>query len=229
MIAITSISPGHKNFDNQQRAIQSWKDAGYKVVSLNSKEEIELLKDFDVTFVPTIRHNKLIFGKPYVLVSAIIDYLKEVNSEYSLIINSDIIIKDSSRITDKLKDRSKDGIIIMNRMDFKDDINKATIYDLGFDGFFINGKYLESFPQSILCLGQCHWDYWLPYVASINGVKLLLQKEPYIFHQNHAVQYSPVDWKRTGEIFKAEIGMFKLSDVGQVSNYAFRHIRTNLR
>ncbi len=229
MIAITSIAPGHKNFDNQQRAIQSWKDAGYKVISLNSEEEIEQLKDFDVEFIPTKRHNKLIFGKPYVLVSAIIDYLKEIKSEYSLIINSDIIIKDSTGTTSKLKERSENGIIVMNRIDYVDDMAKGNIYDMGFDGFFINGKYLESFPQSILCLGQCHWDYWLPYVASINGVNILRQKEPYIYHKMHDIQYSRIDYKRTGEIFRAELGIFKLSDVGQVNNYVFRHIRTNLK
>lgn len=229
MIAITSIAPGHKNFDNQQRAVKSWKDAGYKVVSLNSEEEIDLLKDFDVEFVPTRRHNKLIFGKPYVLVSAIIDYLKEIKSKYSLIINSDIIIKDDSGITDKIKSRSEDGVIIMNRMDFNDDINKAVIYDLGFDGFFINEKYLDVFPQSILCLGQCHWDFWLPYMASINGVNIIKQREPYIYHQMHTIQYSKLDWRRTGEILRAEAGIFKLGDIGQVSNYVYRHIIRSLK
>jgi hypothetical protein len=77
MIAITSIAPGHKNYDSQLMAIESWITAGYEVVSLNAPEEISQLEAFkNVKFIPTVRHNKKIFGKPYVIVSAIIDYLK---------------------------------------------------------------------------------------------------------------------------------------------------------
>lgn len=228
MIAITSLAPGHKNFENQHRAVNSWKDAGYEVVSLNSEEEIEQLKDFDVKFVPTKRHNKRIFGKPYVLVSAIIDYIKEVKSEHSLIINSDIIIR-NNELTKKIKADSENGIIVMNRMDFEKDPDAAKIYEMGFDGFFINLKYIDVFPQSILCLGQCHWDYWLPYIASTGGVSIIKLKEPYIYHEIHNVQYSAENWKRTGEIMRAETGIFQLRDVGQVSSFVFRHIRTNFK
>lgn len=230
MIAITSISPGHKNFDSQLAAIESWIKAGYNVVSLNSPEEIEQLSSFkNVKFVPTERHNKKIFGKPYVIVSAIIDYLKEVKSEYSLIINSDIIINDTCNYTDKLKALSNEGIIVMNRNDYNENIGNARIYNDGFDGFFINGKHLYSLPQTLLCLGQCHWDFWLPYSASINGVKIIRSKEPYIFHKTHNVQYSKDNWLRTAEIFRSEIGLLKYKNVGQVTALAYRHIKTHLQ
>jgi hypothetical protein len=230
MIAITSISPSHKNFEVQQRAIQSWIDLGYEVVSLNAPEEIELLKDFEgVKFVPTGRHNKKIFGKPYVTASAIIDYLIEAKSEHSLIVNSDIIILDTDNTTEKLKQRSEDEIIIMHRRDFESDITKSKVYAEGFDGFFLNYKHLEVFPQTILCLGQCHWDFWLPYIATIHGAKISALKEPYLFHVMHNVQYSKENWKRTAEIFRAEIGMLRHTNVGQVTGMAYRHIKQSLQ
>lgn len=229
MIAITSISPGHRNFDSQLKAIESWKKAGYEVVSLNSPEEIELLKDFDVKFIPTYRHNKSLFGKPYVTVSAIIDYLKEVKSKHSLIINSDIIIQDSQNITNELRNLSEDGIIIINRRDFDVDINQSTVYENGFDGFFINEKFLDTFPQTILCLGQCHWDYWLPYVSIENKVKVIRLKEPYLFHHAHPVQYSPQNWLKTGQIFAGEVGLTRFAKVNQMSNHAYRYIKLHAR
>jgi hypothetical protein len=230
MLAITSISPSHKNFDVQQKAINSWIVAGYEVVSLNSTEEIEALKGFEgVKFVPTERHNKKIFGKPYVIVSAIIDYLKEVKSEYSLITNSDIIILDTNNTTEKLKERSEEAIITMHRRDFEGDITSSKVYEDGFDGFFLNYKHLEVFPQTLLCLGQCHWDFWLPYIATIHGAKISKLNEPYLFHAKHNVQYSKEDWKRTGEIFRAEIGMLRHTNVGQVTGIARRHINTSLK
>lgn len=229
MIAITSISPGHKNYDSQLRAIQSWKDAGYEVVSVNSKEEIEQLKGFDVKFIPTNRHNQQLFGKPYVTVSAIIDYLKEVKSKYSLIINSDIIIRDPENITEELKKRSEESIIIMNRRDFDTDIDINKVYENGFDAFFINEKFLDQFPQTILCLGQCHWDYWLPYVSIINKVKVKKLKEPYIYHHIHSIQYSAANWLKTGEIFMGEVGLIKMKKVNEVSNHVHRFINLHAR
>jgi hypothetical protein len=230
MIAITSIAPGHKNFENQFRAIESWKEAGYEVVSLNSPEEIEQLKDFkDVKFICTNRHNKKIFGKPYVIVSAIIDYLKEVKSEYSLIINSDIIIDDKYKVTDRLKEKSKEGVVVLNRMDFEGDMSKARMYELGFDGFFINKIHLDVFPQTILCLGQCHWDFWLPYIAATGGVKLIKLREPYIYHAKHPVQYSRDNWMRTAEIFRAETGLIKYKNVSQVTGIAYQTIKKSFR
>ncbi len=231
MIAITSIAPGHKNFDNQAKAIESWVNAGYEVVSMNSEEEIELLKDFkNVKFVSTLRHNKHMFGKPYVIVSAIIDYLKEVKSEHSLIINSDIIINDTNNITESLKARSEEGIIVMNRGDFQEDMSQFKAYDKGFDGFFINGKDLYVFPQTILCLGQCHWDFWLPYIASMGGIKLIKLKEPYIFHAVHSIQYSVEDWKITAEIFRtSEKFLMRYKNIGQSTAHAYHHIIKNMR
>lgn len=229
MIAITSISPGHKNFQNQLKAVDSWKSVGYEVVSLNAPEEIEVLKELfpGVKFVSTHRHNKRMFGKPYVIVSAIIDYLKDIKSEYSLIINSDIIIKDNG-YTEKLKVLSNEGIVVMNRVDFEGDYQNEKVYYDGFDGFFINAKFLELLPQTILCLGQCHWDYWLPYSASINGVKIIRSNEPYIFHERHNTQYSSENWTRTAEIFRSEIGMLKYKNIGQVTSLAYRHINNSM-
>jgi hypothetical protein len=229
MIAITSISPGHKNFENQLKAVESWKATGYEVVSMNAPEEIEILKDSfkDVKFISTHRHNQRLFDKPYVIVSALIDYLKDVKSEYSLIINSDIIIKDNG-YTNKLKDLSNNGIVVFNRYDFDGDYQNVRVYNDGFDGFFIQGKFLEALPQTVLCLGQCHWDFWLPYSASVNGVNLIRSKEPYLYHQRHNVQYSKENWVRTAEIFRSEIGMLKYKNVGQVTSLAYRHINQRM-
>lgn len=228
MIAITSLAPGHKNFDNQYRAVESWIKAGYEVVSLNAPEEMESLKGFEgVKFVETGRHNKKIFGKPYVIVSAIIDYLKEVKSEHSLIVNSDIILIDTDNTTEKLKQRSEEAIITIHRRDFEGDISNSKEYVEGFDGFFINYKHLDVFPQTILCLGQCHWDFWLPYIASIGGAKISRLNEPYLYHAKHNVQYSRENWMRTAEIFRAEIGLIKYKNVGQVTGMAYQHIKRN--
>lgn len=236
MIAITSISPGHKNFENQKKAVQSWKAHGYTPVSLNNPKEIEVLeKDFlEVKFIPTLRTNEVLFGKPYVLISAIIDHIKEAGYEHTLIINSDIIINDVLRFTDEIKRISEDGLVIMNRHDFSENMDLGKAYEKGFDGFFINKKWIHIFPQSILCLGQCFWDFWVPYVATLNSVNIYRLNEPYIFHKVHAIQYSPKDWESTGKIFQMEMGrlnkqFYDLKRPDQVADYTFKAINHNFK
>lgn len=235
MIAITSISPGHKNFENQFNAIASWIEAGYKVISVNSKAEIEKLQDFkNVEFVETARTNEKLFGKPYVIVSAIIDHLKTRDEDHFLIINSDILIYDVENFTNSIKDISEKGLVIMNRADYSEDIQMAKRYELGFDGFFINKKWLHVFPQSVLCLGQCFWDFWVPYQAVLAGVDIFRLNEPYLFHKIHPVQYSVANWVATGEIFRGEVSCLDkkittFKAVDRMSSYVYNRIKQNLK
>lgn len=231
MIAITSISPKHSNFENQLTAVKSWQNAGYKVISLNVKSEIEQLKEFQwVEFIETTRTNEVLFKKPYVTISAIIDHLKTISDDYFIIINSDIVIRDKIGILDTIKEKSETGIVIFNRYDFDSDMDVNKRYESGFDGFFINKKWLSIFPQSILCLGQCHWDYWLPYQAILANVPILTMPYPYLFHKNHQIQYSAEDWKATGKIFEGEVGVIdsiikEHLDIGRMTNYVLESIK----
>jgi hypothetical protein len=236
MIAITSISPNHKNFDSQLRAVKSWVSNGYRVISLNSQSEINSLDKFKehVTFVPTNRTNEVLFKRPYVLVSAIVDYIKDSGEEYALVINSDIIIEDRLNFTQEIKRISDQGVIVMNRHDFNDETDNSKVYELGFDGFFINKKWLNIFPQSILCLGQCHWDFWLPYVCVLSKTKIFRLNEPYLFHKSHPVQYSVDNWKNTSDILQAELGPIdknikKLKSPELVADYVYKQIRLHFK
>jgi hypothetical protein len=236
MIAITSISPSHKNFETQKKAIQSWIEAGYKPVSLNSKEEIALLTEFkDVEFIETVRTNEVLFKRPYVIISAIIDHLKQRSEEHFMIINSDIIIKGTERQTENLKLQSNEGVIIINRNDFKEEENGISKrYELGFDGFFINKKWIHIFPQSILCLGQCFWDFWIPYQCVLAKVPIFRMREPYLYHKAHPIQYSTEDWLATGHIIRGECHVqdAKLSgqrDIPRMAEYIYSRIKNNLR
>jgi len=235
MIAVTSISPSHKNFENQLTAIKSWQDAGYKVISLNAKSEIEQLKAFEgVEFVETIRTNEVLFKRPYVIISSIIDHLKTLKDDYFLIINSDIVINDKRGIVELIKERSESGVVIFNRYDFDNDMEVCKRYELGFDGFFINKKWIHIFPQSVLCLGQCFWDYWLPYQCVLAKVPIFRFKEPYLFHKKHQIQYSSDDWKATGRIFEGEVSVLDPRvtghrDVGRMSQYVYEKIKNQIR
>jgi len=75
MILLTTFSS--TNIENQQRALKSWINLGYEIKSINSKNDIEKLKDiFDVEFIETDLIG-IEFGKDYVKVNAFTNWIKE--------------------------------------------------------------------------------------------------------------------------------------------------------
>lgn len=230
MIAITSISPAHVNQAHQKNCVQTWINAGYKPVSLNHPDEIAVLQPQfpGVEFVPTHRTHKVLLKKHYVLISAMIDYAKERGEDYNLLINSDIEIYDMGSTTDKLKTMSEEGVIVMHRNDYKEDPNKFNEYSAGLDGFFINKKWLDIYPQSRLCMGQCFWDYWMPFTSLRSNVKTFLLHDAYLFHKEHPVQYSVENWQKFGEIMMHETDMSKrFNHVGKFSDAIYKEINSN--
>lgn len=230
MLALTSISPNHSNFESQTAAVRSWTAAGFRVISLNPRCEIELLinKFPDVNFVVTDDISTE-FKKKTVVISAFIEYAKTCEASNFLIINSDIIINDSRRITQNLLIKAERGLVVLSRYDYVNNINSSTKYDLGFDGFIINKKYLRFFPATHLCIGQCFWDYWLPYTAILNKVPLFKLGTHYIFHKRHEVQYDRAEYEVAAEIFRSEIApldtaITKLS-IEHMSSHIFNKIR----
>lgn len=207
-IAITSIAPGHRNFENQYNAVNSWIEHGFHVISMNHPDEIKKLQSqfMQVEFIETIRTNEVLFGKPYVIVSAILDYLKTREESKFLLINSDIVMHDSWNIERELFKMADEGVVIFHRYDYTNELKFAKLYDGGFDAFLINKKFLNIFPQTVLCLGQCYWDYWVPYQCLIHGVKVFTHSKAYIFHKAHDTQYSADQYQNTANIFKAEVG-----------------------
>lgn len=215
MVIVTSLAPHHKNKDAQMRAVESWKKTGYRIISVNHKEEIESLYQYDVEFVIPEKTGIQTFGRHYVPVS---ELLKVIQNEGSgLILNSDIII-------DGLPD-FKDYPVIFNRYDFETDIKKAQFFKSGFDGFYLTAEHC-NLPESKLCLGQCHWDYWLPVMLLQKGYKLRRPVKPYLFHVKHQLQYGADQWQKTANIFSQETGI--RGTPSQISQKAFNFITSQI-
>lgn len=222
MIAVTSISPGHINKDNQLKAIESMVESGFKVYSLNCAREIELLKDYPVEFIETEDTGEYFYGKPYVKVNAFRDFVMIYGD--ALIINSDIVL------TPKIKSIIKDnGALILNRWDYVHDefIRSAKVFNSGFDAFYLKIEYAQLLPDTSLVVGQCHWDYWLPMQLIRLGVTIYTSKQPVIYHKKHNSQWSQESWYKTAEIFKRELGLNGSCE--QASNEAFLTIHRNLK
>lgn len=214
---ITSLAPTHKNKENQLKAIESWKKQDKKIVSVNHISEIrQLEKDYDVQFVEPEKTGYQIFGRHYVPASELIKVVKKEGA--GLIINSDIIIKDLPIFGS--------NPMIFNRYDFVDSMERSTLFKSGFDAFFL-GEENCNLPETYLCLGQCHWDYWLPITLINKGFKLERPNKAHIFHKKHPLQYSMENWNKTAKIFMAETGM--RGSAQSVSQKAFQIINSQIK
>lgn len=220
MIAITSISPTHTNGDVQLKAVKSWQDAGFKVYAFQAPHEVEIMKQQypDVEFVPTYRTMQNLFKAPYVSINAMLDYSRSMNFPQIMIINSDIIIGENTDRLKHLYSNCDKAMIVLNRMDYKEDMSTGVRYEYGMDAFIIHRDYYHLYPQSIYCMGQTWWDYWIQYIAILKGKKVFRDTTPIIFHKEHPVQYNSAEWNRMTRYFQWENNFdLKQLDSGRIT------------
>lgn len=223
MIALTSISPSHRNGDMQSYAVQSWIDAGFEVVSFNCEEECQILaKQYpSVRFVPT-QDGRAKFGKPYVPISAMLDYAASSEQSDFVLINSDIILIDSHNVLPLIQAKLPHEATIVQRLDFGNDINKNKVFHSGIDAFFIHRNYLRHIRADGFYMGLCWWDFTVPYSLLTNHIKVNLLKTPLIYHRLHPTQYSMGSWEQLSKVFALTHGLkYRTPQQLNVSIYDF--------
>jgi len=227
LIALTSISPRHRNVNAQLNAVNSWKAQGLRVISLNTASEISLLKGrYDIEFVATNQTTEGLYKVPYVLISAFIDHAKSSKFESIMLINSDIILSGS---VDKYFEQCKSGLVFANRTDFSDNYQQQKTYPNGFDVFFIHSEYYGLFPKTLFAMGQTWWDYWLPYKFIKERVNIFLTKEPIFMHERHPIQYDGAEWIRMTRHFQWVENYLDRARPQDVNNTVFRMIQAKCK
>ena len=71
-----------------------------------------------VQFIPTYRTMELTFGKPLICISAVLDWLKELDLDNYLIINSDIELRTDKALIVKIESQMPARIIMGNRINY---------------------------------------------------------------------------------------------------------------
>ncbi len=225
---ITSISPFHINKCIQQKAVDSWSKLG-EVVSFNHPDEIHLLKSYkNVTFIPTTNTMQHIFKKPYVNINAMIDWAKTQSQKHICLINSDIELENNPVLLQKIRFELKDKVVICHRNDYEKKKEEGKPYVLGIDAFFLNQKHLHIYPPSLFCMGNCHWDYSMPFTALKNGIEVINLQNKFAFHKKHPVQYSAKNWETTSKMFALEHGI-NCDNAGRLTELVFNFLNLNTK
>lgn len=210
MIFVTSISPYHINENSQKEAVESWHKLGVRVYSLNSRNELLKIKsDYPlVTFIETTQTRENLFGKPVVSINALIDFASDCkDNEDGLItiINSDIIIEDNKEKLERFKELSDKGFVFVSRWNYTDSFENSVQEKYGIDMFAFHRRIATVFPDNpVFSMGQCYWDYWLPFHATRNNIKLFYIGEKWCYHKSHRRQWSISNWTICASAFQRE-------------------------
>jgi len=188
---ITSIAP--VRIDVQQRAVQSWIDQGFEVMSLNVQDEIDrLAADFPgVRFIRAKRDGRKRLGKPYVYVNDMFSALRRSGRRVVGVINSDIILRAGKGLNELLYREAKGSFIYGSRIDIdKPDDEVGRYYHRGFDLFFMDRDVIRDIPDNGFMLGMPWWDYWFPCLMLSKGVEVKHIENPGAYHLWHKPNYS---------------------------------------
>jgi len=191
----TSIAPD--KIDRQIKAIDSWVKLGLDVVSINCREEIEILQGSfpDVKFIQAKRDAKDTFGKPFVYLDEFLKYFQNTGAEVCGIVNSDIHLFGDEDIVSFIRSQAKDSLVYGHRIevDSLEDL-RGQVCKTGFDFFFFDSSLISCFPKSDFCIGKPWWDYWLPTIAVLEGFSIKQLISPFAYHIKHLCEWDTEEW-----------------------------------
>ena len=193
-----SIDP--YEIEKQKRAMDTWKNMGFRVISCNVEEEIEVLIEYfpKVCFVKLPRSGKEIIGKPLPFIYDILRALEQNIAEAGEIcgiVNSDILVKNLPK--EALKEyllKKKESILILHRYDVADEEDvEGEYYFSGIDAFFFSSDFLSVFPDKGFMLGRPEWDHWFLHEAVKAGMQIREIKNKVAFHIRHKQRWTASD------------------------------------
>lgn len=223
MKIFTSIAPrdiSATKADRQQLAIESWLESGFEPVSLNCKEECQLLSDRfpQVEFRDVSRDARGVAGKPLIYVDDLLSAVANADEAVSGIVNSDIIFRSKFDLPAEFSRISSGGLVYGCRLDVDSARDtQGRIYDVGFDYYFLDKATASLYPTSELCMGAPMWDYWMPLISSKLKRPTQFLRNIVAWHVVHEQAWSqPVNLRMLGELVRAS-GM----DFGAISSCDF--------
>lgn len=195
IVLVTSIAP--KNIENQRTAMKSWIANGFKLISCNVREEIEIIKDEfpDIEFVEVTRDARKIAGKPCPYLYDMLQILKKHAGTICGIVNSDIHLRKFSKgMYEYIKEQAMESVIFLRRQEIDKiedaDCLKSKMFFGGVDTYIFHKDIIDLIEDDGLIIGQAMWDYWFPIILNAKGVMIRELINPLTFHVTHTFQYS---------------------------------------
>lgn len=191
IIIATSLAPGNKEF--QRAAIRSWLSLGFKVVSLNVSDEVDILRPQfpEIEFVNVARSAVEKYGKPFIFFDDFLEFFRNHSVKICGIVNSDIIFPDPD-LKNIIKIEAPGSFIYGSRIEVEDITNPSgAMLESGFDFFFFDREIISCYPKEEFCLGQQMWDWWAVLNPAVRGIPVKKIMGEFAYHVTH-----PQKWER---------------------------------
>lgn len=185
MRIVTSIAP-HR-IERQQYCISTWQNHSNDIVSVNTQSEIDQLQPLFPMVSFRIGDTSTSFSKATPKLTELI----KVADEPTLLINSDISIKDENLSLWNPEDKVlKLGI----RYDYYANRPQRKFYQkYGIDAFLILPEMVPLIPDLDFCVGCPGWDFWLPYhLWSQHDYEIKVVKGS-LLHEFHTIGWAKSD------------------------------------
>lgn len=198
LVAVTSLAP-HR-FDRQSACLDSWRQFGLTIISVNSQAEIdEISGDY-----PQV-NNWIAASDPECKtqrINTLLDVATLLQTPV-LLINADIEIHgDQSRLLGLVSQR-KNAVGI--RHNYESDQGKSTIEKWGLDAFLVYPEQVDRLSKVKFSIGKPMWDYWLPWeLEKISDCEWITT--PYFFHRSHELAWTPAECTAAHKAFAAQFG-----------------------
>ena len=220
-ILCTSLTPN--NLSLQNKAVSSWREIGFDVISVNCEEEISQLNGQvpNVDFISMGRDSRKKHGKPLIYLDDALAALTTTKASIYGIINADIILS-APGLTTKLKEGIKGKCFFGNRIEVqKIDETVGSRNMLGYDFFIFDPELPARIPASNFCLGMPWWDYWLPLSSLLTGFSNVYIDSRIAFHQSHTINWHNDTFYQYGFHARELIAKFIKKDRGKTFKQQF--------
>jgi hypothetical protein len=220
---VTSIPPkitreqGGSNIGNQYQAdcVASWIASGFKVLSVNAREEIAILAERypQVEFVPTDRHAGAVAGRPTPFIDDLLLTLEQQPQSIVGIINADLCMQVGKDWIAPVLASVASTVLLGHRLDVAYWSTQAGElaapgfpYTGGFDLFFFEKSAIPKClaaagAERFFSMGMPWWDFWFPMTLALQGYRIAMLEEPVAGHLIHPIKYDPAVWEYMGAQF----------------------------
>ena len=172
------------------QCIQSWRAAGFDVLSINPATELEAVAALGLPVKLAAATGP---GLP--LISEMLAVARASGSRLVGIVNADCHILPVMNLRELLQRRSAGRMLLCERVE-RDQASLLPLVETygGFDGFFFNPQEIDL-RLAAACdagfrFGDVWWDFWFPCLAMASGVEVRRLMQPVLGHLNHAFRWS---------------------------------------
>ena len=207
-LILTSIPPRFSRLINgrcvgseyQRQCAESWRAAGFEIVSINSEAEVDAVRALDLPI-------EIMEGsaeRPRLW--EILRVANEAGTDLCAIVNADCKFIEYGNIANKLKPFCESTLMVSERIDVEGEAYAPVPGNCaGFDAFFFDPRIARGITQTDFSLGDPWWDYWFPCALAARGFGVQRIATPLVLHLAHKARWNQQDWEDGGNSFREQL------------------------